>query len=244
MGNFTWFLKCVSDQSVEEPVVDIVEFLARQYAKRGWWFDGWVSTLTKSQRNIVEMGAEMSTLEYRNMLTSDSTLPRKISMITAMSIFHDHKFYGYIDEGLRELLTDFGTCLSEDIGFMMMIGLHEGFGPVAMGWVGKSDQRRFVSMMGFEHRCFGDQSLLTGPMRSLKEYMTEKHGGILQGSDYELVAQEYRLAIEFRREVLDSLDNVDWESEDIVSWLGRHGFEEESASTTAKTYNLMGCNQQ
>ena len=177
-------------------------------------------------------------IDCKQMLFNDPTFPRKISMTDAMLIFNDRKLYGYIDNELKTFLDDFGRCIPENT-FMMMIGIYEGFGPVALGWV----DGKFVSMMGFEHRCFGGSDLLTDLNKTLDEYLTGCD------NDEEVRKQcklKYRQMMEFKKEVLDPLDEIDWadDDQDIVSWLGRRGFEQTSRSTAEKEYKLSGCAQQ
>lgn len=238
MGNYTWVFKCVSNRSVSEPIVDIIEFIANAYKQRNWWFDDWMDTLHKSQKELVERAGVLRSEECKQLLLSDPDFPRRISMTDAMIIFNNRKFYGYVDKDLTLFLNEFGKCIPDNT-FMMMLGIYEGFGPVALGWV----NGKFVSMMGFEHRCFGGPDLLSDLKKTLDES--------LEGCDNDeeiinICKRQYRQMKDFQKEVLEPLDEVDWtdEEQDILSWLGRRGFEKTSQSTRAKENQLMGCAQQ
>jgi len=237
MGNYTWIFKCVSNMSVTEPTVDIIKFMSQHYGRREWWFEDFLSSLSdiKYDRNL---HPKMSCEEFKQSILDDPSFPRKISMNDSLAIFNDRKLYGYIDEDLKRFLDDFGKCLPQD-SFMMMLGIYEGFGPVALGWV----DGEFVSMMGFEHRCFGGSVINRDLKMSQEEYL-EKHG--YRGEYTEEGKKEYRQMFQFKREVIEPLETIDWsvEDDDIISWLGRRGFEKDSPSTNSKQIKMMGCAQQ
>lgn len=225
MGNYTWIFKCISNISTEEPIVDIVEFLSQHRISKDWWFEDWLETLPEEQQVLFADCEDLSPDEFRKRFSM------KISMNDSMLIFNDRKLYGYIDDDLREFLDSFARCIPEN-AFMMMLGIYEGFGPVALGWV----DGKFVSMMGFEHRCFGGSDLMEELNMSKEEYL--KNAG---GED------EYQHMIRFKNEILDPLETINWgdvEDDNIVSWLSRRGFEKDSKMTNVKQYNMMGCPHQ
>lgn len=233
MGNYTWIIKCVSDISIEEPSIDIIEILSRQYADRDWWFDEWLDSLSESHSQLVKESMGLPRLSFKETLLNDPTFPRKISMKDSMIMFDDRKFYGYIDDDLKQFLNDFGRCLPEK-AFMMMLGTYEGFGPVALGWI----NGKFISMMGFEYRCFSHPSIMG---MSLEEYLKEYCG---DPDDLTDSNNTHRQAMLFKEEVIDPIDHVDWSDDNIVSWLGRRGFEKDGPATTAKHHKISRCNQQ
>jgi len=240
MGNYTWIFKCVSNISTTEPTIDIIEIISRQYENKGWWFHEWLETLSETHSNLVHNSATLPTNEFKQALLNDPTFPRKISMMDSVPIFYDRKLYGYIDDDLLSFLNDFGQCLPEN-AFMMMLGIYEGFGPVALGWV----NGKFVSMMGFEHRCFGGSDLLNQLNKTQEEFMSQYDDD--DDKDYQMrVMKEYRQMMLFKKEVIDPLETINWstETDDIISWLGRRGFETDSRSTETKQCRMMGCTPQ
>ena len=239
MGNYTWIFKCISNVSTTEPTIDIIEFISRQYKENDWWFENWLKTLSKTHVGLVDKSGTLPTNEFKQALLNDPTFPRKISMVESMTIFNNRKLYGYIDEELLSFLNDFGKCLPEN-AFMMMLGIYEGFGPVALGWV----DGKFVSMMGFEHRCFGCYDLLNQLNKTQDEYLRQYDE---DDKEFQMqVVKEYRQMMLFKKEVIEPLDLINWstETDDIISWLGRRGFETDSRSTSAKQYRMMGCTPQ
>lgn len=234
MGNYTWIIKCVSNISVDEPSIDIIEFLSRQYANRDWWFDEWLDSLSESHSQLVKKSTDLPRESFKETLLNDPTFPRKISMKDSMHIFNEKEFYGYIGHELKQFLKDFGRCLPENT-FMMMLGIYEGFGPVALGW---NNNGKFVSMMGFENRSICHPSILE---MSLEKYLNEYYCDTDQHNESK---NTHRRAMLFKEEVLDSVDHVNWTYNDIVSWLERRGFEKEGPATIAKYYGMTGCNQQ
>jgi hypothetical protein len=241
MGNYTNFVQCFSNGPIDQPWFDIIKAIPPCYHEMDYWFWSWVETLPKKQQETFEKAEERfinggykEVEQFRQDLLSDPHFPRMISPKELMNMCEERKFYGYVDAKLGRCMEHLGQCIPED-RFIMMLGVYEGFGPVALGWT----KNRFVTMMGFEHYTCGIY-ILTKEVtlkEFLKDYRSEDPSIIKQ------VTKEYNDAQEFKKNVLNEIDQQDWSTTDPILWLSRRGFETYGKSTVLKEYGMM-CPQQ
>jgi len=242
MGNYTWIVKCISNGPADEPVFDIIQCMGVCMKKLDYWFDTWAETLAPQQRNTYDTAKELLwKTDHPDVvcetLMKDPEFPRKISLKELMTICNNQKFYGYLDQDLRHCMQIFGKCLPPD-QFCMMIAIYEGWGPVAMGWVGQD----FKEMMGFDNYKFADTYLLENPSTTLEDYLKANEVGDDPSWETEL-KRTYFAAMDLVQTVINAADQVDWSTTDPLDWLGRRGFEICSRHTQLKEYGMM-CNQQ
>lgn len=194
------------------------------------FFKAWdVKLLYPSQKTWAEFGEEVRAYpEFAD----------EVSLDEFMLLFEDQKLYGYIDDKRRASLEMLGNeCIPPGVE-MMMVGVYEGFGPVALGWcdVGGNGNREFVSMMGFEHWTVDEVWMLRQLLAG------EEPTGLDEDSPRQ-AASRCAAAKEFFQEVLQGADAVDFSKTSVYHWLGRRGFERQSRATDAKTVRMM-CPQQ
>jgi hypothetical protein len=255
MGNYTWFVRCVANHPVEDNnCVPVVDLLANFHAET-WYFDEWLEGLSDEARVRLEKAKKMKDAkDFKAKLLKHDVFPKTVSLNTLMSFFEDQKFYGYLDGKMMKLLNYINDhCLPRDVE-MVMIGIYEGFGPVAMGWCTPPNEtsRRFVSMKGFETYSASRVFILRNEPMSLQDHIENykmcmlENGYELGSEDIELETTSHTEAEHFRSIVLDPLSMIDWSTSptSICQWLLSHGFELEYFETDRKTQKMMGCPQQ
>ena len=250
MGNYTWFVRCVSNHPVDDDgCIPIIDLLAKFYHDYDWYFEEWVNTLSEQAKERLMKASKMRLPEdFKTKLVKDNVFPTTVSLNTFMNFFEDKKFYGYMDEKQKAFLNYINDhCLPMNID-MMMIGIYEGFGPVAMGWSipPNKSSRRFVSMMGFETYDIYSADILRRSPTSFEEYIDYINKTYYHVTDPdELVFKEkvYKDAEEFRTKVLNPMSQIDWATSpvSICGWLLENGFEMQRRSTDLKTMKMMGC---
>lgn len=254
MGNYTWFIRCIANHPVDDDgCVPIVDLLANFHHEYDWFFEEWVQTLSEDAQNRFKKACKQRSPDnFKAKLMKYDVFPKTVSLNVLMSFFEDRKFYGYLDENLMEMMTYINRhCLPPHVE-MMMLGLYEGFGPVAMGWCKTPDTfaRRFVSMMGYErYSVCCSTGLLKKPMITHDEYMEYVNNEYaicdckMSPSELEDEERRYHEMVYFRSTVLDPLDKKDWTSttDSICKWLLEKGFQLDNRETAMKTIKMMGC---
>jgi hypothetical protein len=252
MNSRTWFFRCISNHPVDdETCVAIVELLAYFYKRYHFFFDEWVRGLNADAQKRLEKAKRKPTPgEFKETLLKHDLFPKTVSLRTLMSFFEDQKFYGYMeDEKTRMMSVINKYCLPKHVE-MMMIGMYEGYGPVAMGWCTPPDAivRKFVSMVGVNPYHWPPELLRNPPLTQdvyiesiTKDYKTLGYG-VSQG-ELEDEKTKHRKAEQFRTEVLIPLDETDWSrsSISICEWLLARGFEIDDRENSIRRLKTMGC---